>query len=178
MNEPTLVKKCLKRDQRAQKELFDKYSPKMMGVCLRYMKNKEQAEDALQDGFVKVFSKLNLYKGKGSLEGWVRRVLVNTCLDQIRKKVKLNMNVSMDEVEYMIEHNGYIIEGLSAKDLLEMVNSMPDGYRVVFNMFAIEGYSHKEIAKELGVSENTSKSQYLRARGYLRIKMEEQGIER
>ena len=178
MNEPTLVKKCLKRDQRAQKELFDKYSPKMMGVCLRYMKNKEQAEDALQDGFVKVFSKLNLYKGKGSLEGWVRRVLVNTCLDQIRKKVKLNMNVSMDEVEYMIEHNGYIIEGLSAKDLLEMVNSMPDGYRVVFNMFAIEGYSHKEIAKELGVSENTSKTQYLRARGYLRIKMEEQGIER
>ena len=178
MDEQDLIKNCLTGNQRAQKTLFDSFAPKMMGVCLRYMKNVEQAEDALQDGFVKVFSKLNLYKGDGSLEGWVRRVIVNTCLDQIRKQAKFNMNVPMDDVQYMIEHDGLIIEGLGEKDLIKMINEMPDGYRVVFNMFAIEGYSHREIADKLGVSENTSKSQYSRARGYLRNKLEELGVER
>ena len=177
MDEARLVKGCLKGNHRAQKMLFDNYAPKMMGVCLRYMKKREQAEDALQDGFVKVFSKLQLYKGEGSLEGWIRRVVVNTCLDQIRKEAKFNLNVPMDDVQFMIAKDGLIIEGLNERDLLKMINEMPDGYRVVFNMFAIEGYSHKEIADKLGVSENTSKSQYSRARGYLRNKIEEIEIE-
>lgn len=178
MDDTSLVKKCLDGDQRAQRLLFEKFAPKMLGVCLRYAKNTEQAEDVLQEGFIKVFTKLEHYKGKGSLEGWVRRVMVNTSLDQIRKNVKFQDNVAMDDVDYKLELNSYIIEGMQEADLLKLINEMPEGYKVVFNMFAIEGYSHKEIAEELEISENTSKSQYSRARAYLKVKLEEYGIER
>lgn len=178
MEEEILVKKCLKGDGRAQKKLFDMYAPKMMGVCLRYMKDIDKAEDALQDGFVKVFSKLNKYKGDGSLEGWIRRVIVNTCLDQLRKDQKFKANVSVDDYGYLVQNDEGIIDSMSEKDLLKLVERLPEGYRIVFNMFAIEGYSHKEIAEELNISENTSKSQYSRARAYLRNKLEEIGFER
>ena len=178
MNESALVKKCIDGDQRAQRTLFEMYAPKMMGVCLRYTKDVEQAEDVLQDGFVKIFTKLKLYKGEGSLEGWIRRIIVNTALDQIRKNVKFQDNVTLDQVDYKIESHGNIFEGLVAEDLMKLINDMPEGYKVVFNMFAIEGYSHKEIAEQLKISENTSKSQYSRARAYLRTKLEELGIER
>lgn len=177
MNDSTLVEKCIDGDQQAQRMLFDKFAPKMLGVCMRYAKNTEQAEDVLQDGFVKVFSKLNLYKG-GSLEGWVRKIMVNTSLDQIRKNGKFKNNVAMDPVDYKVEQNSFILESLQADDLLKLINSMPDGYKTVFNMFAIEGFSHKEISKELEISENTSKSQYSRAKAYLQTKMKELGIER
>lgn len=178
MEEKALVEKCIKGDPRAQRALFEKYAPKMLGVCVRYMKNIEQAEDVLQDGFVKVFTKINKFKGGGSLEGWIRRIMVNTALDEIRRNVKFQTNVAMDEVDYKVDDNAFIIEGLQEEDLLKLINNMPEGYKIVFNMFAIEGYSHKEIAKQLGVSENTSKSQYSRARAYLKIKLEEIGIER
>ena len=178
MDDASLVKRCIDGDQRAQRMLFEKFAPKMLGVCMRYAKNTEQAEDVLQEGFIKVFTKLNNYQGKGSLEGWVRRVMVNTSLDQIRKNVKFQDNVAMDDVRYKLELNSYIVEGLQEEDLLKLINDMPDGYKIVFNMFAIEGYSHKEIAKELNISENTSKSQYSRARAYLKTKLEEYGIER
>lgn len=178
MNESALVKKCIDGDQRAQRKLFDKFAPKMMGVCLRYSKDSEQAEDVLQDGFVKVFTKLDRYSGNGSLEGWIRRIMVNTALDQIRKNTKFQDNVSLDDVDYRLESHGNIFEGLVAEDLMLLINNMPDGYKVVFNMFAIEGYSHKEIAEKLNVSENTSKSQYSRARAYLRTQLEKLGIDR
>lgn len=177
MNDSTLVKKCIDGDQRAQRTLFEKFAPKMLGVCLRYAKEQTQAEDVLQDGFVKVFTKLESYKG-GSLEGWIRRIMVNTSLDQIRKNHKFQDNIDIDQVDYKVTDNGFILEGLMAEDLMLLINSMPDGYRVVFNMFAIEGYSHKDIAKELGVSENTSKSQYSRARAFLKTKLEEIDFER
>ena len=177
MNDSTLVKKCIDGDQRAQRTLFEKFAPKMLGVCLRYAKEKTQAEDVLQDAFVKVFTKLDGYKG-GSLEGWIRRIMVNTSLDQIRKNHKFQDNVDIDQVDYKVTDNSFILEGLMAEDLMLLINSMPDGYRVVFNMFAIEGYSHKDIAKELGVSENTSKSQYSRARAFLKTKLEEINFER
>jgi len=178
MEESALVKKCLKGDARAQRALFEKFAPKMLGVCLRYAKNTEQAEDVLQDGFVKVFTKLSNYSGNGSLEGWIRRIIVNTALDEIRRNVKFKDNVNVDDVDYKLELNSHIVEGLAADDLMKIVNDLPDGYRVVFNMFAIEGYSHKEIAMQLNISENTSKSQYSRARAYLKVKLEELGIER
>lgn len=178
MDESLLVKKCIDGDPRAQRELFEKFAPKMLSVCLRYARNTEQAEDVLQDGFVKVFIKLDKYKGEGSLEGWIRRVMVNTSLDQIRKNIKFQDNMVLEDVEYKIENNSHILEGLAAEDLLKLINDMPAGYKVVFNMFAIEGYSHKEIAEKLGLSENTSKSQYSRARAYLKSKLEELGIER
>jgi len=178
MDDNALVKNCIEGDPRAQRALFEKFAPKMLGVCIRYTRNTEQAEDVLQDGFVKVFTKLNHYKGGGSLEGWVRRIMVNTALDQIRKNVKFQDNVAMDQVDYKIEQQGFILEGLMEEDLLKIINEMPTGYKTVFNMFAIEGYSHKEIAEQMGISENTSKSQYSRARAFLKTKLEEQGIER
>ena len=172
MDDTTLVIECVKGNVRAQQKLFDKFARKMLGVCLRYSKNIEQAEDVLQDGFVKVYSKLKDFKMEGSLEGWIRRIMVNTALDQIRKNGKLLGDTNIDDVGYKIENNAFVFEGLVAEDLMKLIQSMPTGYKVVFNMFAIEGYTHFEIAKTLGISENTSKSQYSRARAYLREKLE------
>lgn len=178
MNEEILVKKCIEGDNRAQKKLFDLFAPKLFGVCLRYMKDHDLAQDTLQDGFVKIFTKLSDYNGKGSFEGWMRRITVNTCLDQLRKDQKLKVNTPIDDVSFLVKDNHWIEEELTAKDLLKLVESLPDGYRVVFNMFAIEGYSHKEIAEQLNISENTSKSQFSRAKSHLRRKLIELGIER
>jgi RNA polymerase sigma-70 factor (ECF subfamily) len=172
MDETTLVKECVIGNPRAQRALFDKFASKMLGVCIRYAKDTEQAEDILQDGFVKVFSKLKDFKSEGSLEGWIRRVMVNTALDQIRKNSKMLGDISTDDVAYKLENNDTILENLMAEDLMKMIKSMPDGYRVVFNMFAIEGYSHAEIGDTLGITESTSKSQYSRARAYLRERIE------
>lgn len=178
MDEITLANKCIKGDQRAQRKLFEMYAPKMMGVCLRYMKDQAQAEDVLQDGFVKVFTKLEKYTGDGSLEGWVRRIMVNTALDQLRKTNKFQANVSMDDVGYKVESDADVLASLIEEDLLKLIHEMPTGYKTVFNMFAIEGFSHKEIGEKLGVTENTSKSQYSRAKAYLRKKVEELEIGR
>lgn len=172
MDELTLVKECIAGNIRYQRAMFDKYAPKMLVVCSRYAKSTEQAEDVLQDGFVKVFGKLKDYKGEGSLEGWIRRIIVNTALDQIRKDAKQQLNIPLDDVSYRIEQKELILEGLMAEDLMKLIQSMPEGYKVVFNLFAIEGYSHAEIADKLGISENTSKSQYSRARAYLRERLE------
>jgi RNA polymerase sigma factor (sigma-70 family) len=172
MDDNTLVKECLNENPKAQKALFDKFAPKMLSVCLRYIKNTEKAEDVLQDGFIKVFVNLLNYKHSGVLEGWIRRIIVNTCLDELKKNKKLLLNISVEEVEYKLESNDFVLEQMMADDLLKLIQSMPEGYRVIFNMFAIEGYAHQEIATKLGISESTSKSQYLRARGYLRERIE------
>lgn len=178
MEEQTLIKDCLNGNPIAQRKLFEKFAPKMMTVCLRYMKGRQEAEDVLQDGFVKVFQKFHLYENSGSLEGWIRRIIVNTALDQLRKNSKFGYMDDVDEVGYKIENNSYTFENLVAQDLMKMIDQMPNGYKVVFNMFAIEGYSHKEIGEMLGISENTSKSQYLRARDYLKKQLEKIEIER
>ncbi|HNR85028.1 MAG TPA: RNA polymerase sigma factor [Taishania sp.] len=178
MEEQTLIKDCLNGNPIAQRKLFEKFAPKMMTVCLRYMKDRQEAEDVLQDGFVKVFQKFHLYENSGSLEGWIRRIIVNTALDQLRKNSKFGYMDDVDEVGYKIENNSYTFENLVAQDLMKMIDQMPNGYKVVFNMFAIEGYSHKEIGEMLGISENTSKSQYLRARDYLKKQLEKIEIER
>lgn len=168
----TLVQACLKGDPRAQKALFEKFAAKMFAVCLRYMNNHDDAQDALQDGFVKVFSKLIDFKNEGVLEGWIRRVIVNTCLDAIRKNAKTKFDVSLDDVSYKLDYIDTGMEHLEVEELMKLVQSMPNGYRIVFNLYAIEGYTHKEIGEKLGVNENTSKSQYLRARAFLRERLE------
>lgn len=168
----TLVTACLKGDPRAQKTFFEKFAPKMFAVCLRYMGDSDDAQDTLQDGFVKVFSKLADFKNEGVLEGWIRRIIVNTCLDAIRKNQKTKFDVSISDVEYQLEYNDTGLQSLELEELMNLVQSIPNGYRVVFNMFAIEGYSHKEIGEKLGINENTSKSQYLRARAFLRERIE------
>ena len=172
MDDTSLVNECLKGNSKAQKALFDKFAPKMLSVCLRYMKNPEKAEDALQDGFIKVFVNLLNYKNSGVLEGWIRRIIVNTCLDELKKNKKLLLNISVEEVEYKLESNDFVQEQMMADDLMKLIQNMPAGYRVIFNMFAIEGYAHQEIATQLGISESTSKSQYLRARAYLKNRID------
>ena len=170
MEEAKLIKKCIKGDIKAQRALFNRFAPKMFGVCLRYAKDKNTAEDVLQEGFVKVFFNIEKFKG-GSLEGWIRKIMVNTSLDEIRKNTKFKNNVNIEKVKQN-EKKNYIIEGLIAQDILNIINKMPSGYKIVFNLFAIEGYSHKEIGEKLGISESTSKSQYFRARNFLQKKIE------
>ena len=168
MNNEQLIKKCLEKDALAQKYLFDTFSKKMMGVCLRYSKDVEEAQDVLQIGFVKVFEKLHIFNNEGSLEGWIRKIIVNSALDQIRKNKKFENNVDLDLVDYQLpSNNGNALDQMSANDLLKIIQQMPNGFRTVFNLYAIEGYTHQEIADQLNISINTSKSQYSRARVYL-----------
>lgn len=168
ISEKELIEGCCKGDARCQRLLFDTYSRKMMGVCLRYASNEFEAQDILQDGFVKVFEKVGTFKSKGSFEGWMRRIFVNTALDHYRRQKEMRNSVDVDSVSYMLPADDFILENIAAEELLKTLQTIPDGYRTVFNLYAVEGYSHKEIADELGITVNTSKSQYSRAKGYLR----------
>jgi RNA polymerase sigma-70 factor (ECF subfamily) len=173
MDDVTLIKECSRGNAKAQRALFDKFAPKMLAVCMRYLKNIDEAEDALQDGFVKVFQKIPEFKMEGSLEGWIRRIMVNNSLDAIRRNKKQLLEDDVDSVQHKVSFTDFQFDDMDLQYLMKIIQSLPDGYRVVFNMFAIEGYSHKEIAETLGVSENTSKSQYSRARALLREKLEQ-----
>ena len=177
MTDQDLIKKCIDNNPKAQKELYDRFASKMMGVSYRYANNQEEAKDILQDAFIKVFGRIGSFKKEGSLEGWIRRIVVNAALDNIRKRKKDKQNVSLTEAEHLASNKDYIIENLSAEDLLQMLKTIPIGYRTVFNLYAIEGYSHKEIADSLGITENTSKSQYSRAKAFLRNLLEQYEID-
>ncbi len=172
MNLDGIINDCKQGNHVAQQKLFEYLSPKMMTICLRYLGNREEAEDVCQMSFVKLFKNIQEYNKEGSFEGWVRRIFVNTSLDQIRKNKKTKYDVSVDDVDYRIENNDFTLENMAAEDILKLVEQMPTGYRTVFNMFAIEGFSHKEIAVHLEITENTSKSQFKRARGYLMNSLE------
>jgi RNA polymerase sigma-70 factor (ECF subfamily) len=172
MEEQELIQDCIAARPKAQKALFDIYAPKLYVVCLRYMKDQMRAQDVLQDAFVKIFGHIGNYKSEGAFEGWLKKIAVNTCLDQLRKDKKLLTDVSLDDVSHKLAHQDYSVEKLMADDLLKLVQALPDGYRTVFNLFAIEGYSHQEISVQLGISESTSKTQYLRARAYLKDRIE------
>jgi RNA polymerase sigma-70 factor (ECF subfamily) len=178
MNDETLVSECVSGNEKAQRLLFDRYSGKMLGVSMRYINDKERAKDVLQDAFIKVFKNLKKFKNDGSLEGWIRRIVVNTALDQIRKNKKRQSDVELDNSFLELTTNNFTEERLQAESLMKIVQDLPDGYRTIFNLFAIEGYSHKEIAKKLNISENTSKSQYSRAKSVLREILNKLNIER
>ncbi len=167
MTEDELIDKCLRGDHRAQKALFDKFSGKMMSVCMRYAAEREQAEDVLQDGFVKIFGHLSKFKREGSFEGWIRRTMVNTSLDSLRKKRAVTIDTDISEAEYLAGTDEKSLGKLRLEELMKLIHEMPTGYRTVFNMYAIEGYSHREIADELGITESTSKTQFRKARTYL-----------
>lgn len=166
INEKELISQCLEGNGKAQKQLYEKYSRTMFGVCLRYSNGYEEAKDILQDGFVKIFTKLGQYSFSGSFEGWMRRIFVNTALEYYRVN-KNHMNHS--DVEYASNEpqHDFIIENMSRKEILEAMNKLAIGYRTVLNMYVIEGYSHVEISEMLGISEGTSKSQLSRARALL-----------
>lgn len=167
MTDDELIDKCLQGDQRAHKELFDKFSRKMMSVCMRYIQDREQAEDVLQDGFVKVFTHLKSFKRQGSFEGWIRRTMVNTALDHLRKAKNMHIDADISEAEFLAGEDEKVVGKMRVEELMRLISEMPPGYRTVFNMYAIEGYSHQEIADELGVTESTSKTQFRKARNYL-----------
>lgn len=160
-------------DRRAQKAIYDILSPKMYAVCLRYMGDSESAADILQDGFVTLFSKLDSYSGEGSFEGWARKIFVNTALMSLRKKDAMKNTEELEVVRNVISPEAGVIEQIGYKNLLEMIREMPPGFRAVFNMYIIEGYTHKEIAEELGISETTSRSQLQRARLLLQAKIKD-----
>lgn len=170
----SLLEGCKKGDRKAQEGLYETLASRMMGVCMRYAKDTNEAEDVLQMGFVKVFQKVADFRGEGSFEGWIRRIMVNTAIESYRKNLR-NLNiVDIDEV-YDQPQTTFDMSGLELKDLLKLVQQLSNGYRLVFNMYVIEGFSHKEIAAELGISEGASKSQLSRARAILKgkiIKME------
>ncbi len=170
--EDELLKGCRKGDPNAQRRLFDLYSAKMYAVCYRYVRHAMEAEDILVTSFTKVFDKIRQFKGEGSFEGWIRRIVVNEALTWLRRNrsVYLEADLERAQLEPDYDHLG---DHLEAEDLLRMINELPPGYRVVFNMYAIDGYAHKEIAEQLGISENTSKSQLSRARTFLQKKLME-----
>lgn len=172
MNESQLIEGCRKGSRFAQKELYEKYSRRMMGVCLRYVSDREVARDLLQDGFVKVFSSIDSYSGLGSFEGWMRKIFVNCAIEHLRKADVLRGSTDLDHSAELMESGSSVISDLSAKELLEMVQKLPEGFRFVFNMFVIEGYSHKEIGEMLHITESSSRSQLTRARQMLRKMIE------
>ena len=162
MNELQLIEGCRKGERRAQKELYDAYSRKMMGVCLRYVNDRETARDLLQDGFVKIFTSMDSYTGSGSFEGWMRKIFVNCALEYPVSYTHLRAHETG-----RIQPDSSAISDMSAAELMNLVKELPVGFRTVFNMFAIEGYSHKEISEMLNITESTSRSQYTRAKQLL-----------
>ena len=177
MNDEEMLKGCMANEERAQKHLFDRYARIMTGVCLRYADRYEEAQDMVQNGFIKVFKKINTFSGSGSLEGWIRKIMVNTALDYLRSNKNYRFNLQVEEFDYKLEKKEHTESQLQAEFLLELINELPIGYKTVFNLYAIEGYTHKEIGEKLDISENTSKSQYSRARSLLQKQLEKIGYD-
>jgi len=167
-DEQELIAGCKDGKQWAQKAVYEQYAQIMLSVCYRYVNDRETARDLLQDGFIKLFTKINSYSGLGAFAGWVRRIFVTTALEYLRQTNALKLSSSIDEYDHYIEDDDVpIIDKISADDLMKCVGELPNGYRTVFNLYAIEGYSHQEIANILSISENTSRTQFMRARKLL-----------
>ena len=167
MNETELVRLCLKKDRRAEKALYDCFSGQMYAICVRYMKDQQEAEDVFQEGMIKVYNKLNTWKGEGPLGGWMRQIFIHCALNQI----KTNQKHFMYDIDSIFQPENLeinIISQLQTEAILKLIQQLPIGYRTVFNLFSIEGYSHAEIAAMLGVTESTSKTQFLKAKAKLK----------
>jgi RNA polymerase sigma-70 factor (ECF subfamily) len=163
----TLVNKCKAGERKAQELLYKQFAAKMLGVCMRYATDRMEAEDMLQNGFIRVFQKMCDYRGEGSFEGWVRRIMVHSSIEYYRKHHKMMQVVDMDEVDEP-SVDPVAMANLDAKDLITLIQQLAPGYRMVFNLYAIEGFSHKEIGEIIGISEGASKSQLSRARAILK----------
>lgn len=164
--EAELIRLCLDNNVLAQNELYRRFAGKMMGVCMRYAKNRDDAKDILQDAFVRVYLNLKSFKAEGSFEGWIKRIMINTAIKHYRKHLKFSNNVDI-EAAYDVGFDNNIIGKIAAGELMAKVQTMPDGYRTIFNLYVVEGYQHNEIGEMLGISEGTSKSQLARARNFL-----------
>lgn len=165
-----LILGCANKEPIAQEQLYRLFAGKMFALCLKYSKNKEEAEDNLQDGFIQIYDKISQFKNKGSFEGWMKRIVINTALQKYRDKNVLNVVYDfVDEEEVMVEVEE---DDISLDYLLKLIQELPNQYRLVFNLYVLDGYSHKEISKELKISEGTSKSNLSRARAILKEKIE------
>lgn len=179
-SEEQIIKGCIDGKRKAYSQLFKIYAPVMLGVCMRYCKNRIDAEDVMQDGFIKVFSSIGKFRGDGSFEGWIKRIMINSAIDNYQANLKHAFHEDVDESDVLKE----LGENPDADDdlpdemniphqkLMQMIQELPDGYRLVFNLYAIENLNHKEIASLLSISENTSKTQLLKARKALKKKIE------
>ncbi|MFN0201914.1 MAG: RNA polymerase sigma factor [Bacteroidia bacterium] len=164
---PSIIEGCIKQNPLAQRRLYEVFAAKMLAVCFRYARDRDEAEDILQEGFIKVFRNIEKYAFNGSLEGWVRKIMVNTAIDTIRKNRSIMLETPINDsiTESYAED---AIDNLEVEALMQMIQELPAGYRIVFNLYAIEGYSHAEIGEQLGITESTSRSQYTRAKALLK----------
>lgn len=168
-----IIDGCRKRNSKSQQLLYEMFAPVLLGICRRYVNNISEAEDILQDGFVKIFFNIDNYSAKGTFENWMKKIMINTAITHYHKNLKHNQNIDIDNVNEGDFSPGDITsEIFSANELLEIINTLPQGYKMVFNLYAIEGYKHKEIAEILHIDENTSKSQYARARKWIQNKLD------
>ena len=168
-----LIESCKEGDRASQKVLYDRLAPRMFPLCIRYAGDRILAEDILQEGFLTLFTRLDSYKGDGSFEGWARKIFVTTALMDLRKKDVLKMSDDIDTLRGMKAESTSQIQNIGYKELMELISSLPPGFRTVFNMYALEGFSHKEIGEMLGISETTSRTQLSRARAWLQNKIKE-----
>jgi len=167
MTEEAILKGCLQNDPAAQRELYNRYSPKMLSVCYRFAHNREDAEDMLQEGFIKIFSQMHTFGNRGAFEGWIRRIIVHTCINVLKKNKKFNESVDIIHATAVQVRDESIPSIVQAKQIVECIRMLPIGYRTVLNLYAIEGYSHREIGAMLDIEESTSRSQYTRAKAML-----------
>ena len=167
MTEEALLHGCLQNKAVAQRALYEKYSAKMLSVCYRYAHNREDAEDMLQEGFIKVFSQIHTFENRGALEGWIRRIVVHTCINILKKNKKFNESVDLIHATSLQVKEESIPSIIQAKQVVECIRLLPMGYRTVLNLYAVEGYSHREIGAMLDIEESTSRSQYTRAKAML-----------
>jgi RNA polymerase sigma factor (sigma-70 family) len=169
MTEQAILVGCLQNDASAQRELYNRYSPKMLSVCYRFGQNREDAEDMLQEGFIKVFTQIHTFQNKGAFEGWIRRIIVHTCINFLKKNKKFSENIDLDHAGYLEVKEETMPSIMQARQIIECIRLLPMGYRTVLNLYALEGYSHKEIAEMLDIEESTSRSQFTRAKSMLEI---------
>ena len=173
-----LLKDCLNQKPEAQKRLYDHFAPSMLGVCFRYTKSMNDAEEVLQQGFIKVFTRLKQFRQEGELGGWVRKIMVNTALNYLKTNQKYRYELSFDEMPLHLVSTENPSVNLQAKELAELIRQLPTGFQTIFNLYAVEGYKHAEIASMLGISEGTSRSQYARARVILIEWIEKSSLEK
>lgn len=172
LTDEEIIKGCAKQDREAQKTLYAKYSKQMYVVCLRYAREQQEAEDILQEAFIKVFDHIKNFRGESKLGYWIKRIVINTALNAQRSKLYLYPMVDVDELKEK-QGGDLSVSDFTMEELLKMINELPSGCKVIFNLYAIEGYKHHEIAKMLDLTEGTSKSQYARAKYLLKEKMEQ-----
>lgn len=171
ISEDKIIQGCIENDRYCQRLLFKKYRGKMLGICLRYAKTRDEAEDVLIDAFLSVFTKIKDFRNECNIELWIRRIVINTAINNYRKNLKHYYHGEVENYSDNFDLHTDIIDNMSVEEILKLIQDLPDGYRTVFNMYAIEGYTHQEIGEILGISEGTSKSQLFKARKLLQSKL-------